>query len=53
MNVDQWRLNPLTTGEQIVEQEYCHVCPDGGHLIIRSGFAPISDGEARIVAGRR
>ncbi|HEX7299716.1 MAG TPA: PAS domain-containing protein [Solirubrobacteraceae bacterium] len=48
----EWPLvRSITTGEEVVDEEYFNVLPDGGRMTIRCSSSPIREDEGRIVAG--
>jgi PAS domain S-box-containing protein len=49
---DEWPVvRSITSGEQVVDEEYFHVLPDGGRLFVRCNSSPVYDSGGRIVAG--
>jgi PAS domain S-box-containing protein len=44
-------VRSLTSGEQVLEEEYFQLGPDGGRVVIRCSSAPVYDAQERIVAG--
>jgi PAS domain S-box-containing protein len=50
--MDEWPLvRSITSGENVVDEEYFNVLPDGSRMIIRSSSSPIYDDDGRIIAG--
>src|SRR3954451_11866683 len=48
--VDEWPLvRSLTTGEEVVDEEYFNLRADGSRLFVRASSAPISDDAGAIV----
>jgi PAS domain S-box-containing protein len=41
----------MSSGEDVIEEEYFNVLADGSHLVVRRSSSPIHDDEGRIVAG--
>jgi PAS domain-containing protein len=51
-DVDEWPLvRSLTTGEEVVDEEYFNLLADGGRLFVRASSAPIFGDAAAIVGG--
>jgi PAS domain S-box-containing protein len=51
-DVDGWPLvRSLTTGEEVVDEEYFNVLADGSRLFVRASSAPIFDDAGAIVGG--
>src|SRR3954470_12219549 len=49
-DVDEWPLvRSLTTGEEVVDEEYFNLRAAGGLLVVRASSAPISDDSGAIV----
>lgn len=49
-DVDEWPMvRSLTTGEQVVDEEYFNVLADGDRLFVRASSAPIFDDAGTIV----
>src|SRR3954466_3193800 len=49
-DVDEWPLvRSLTTGEEVVDEEYFNLHADGSRLFVRASSAPISDDSGAIV----
>jgi PAS domain S-box-containing protein len=49
---DEWPLmRSITTGEEIVDEEYFNVLPDGSRMVIRCSSSPMRDEHGRIVGG--
>jgi PAS domain S-box-containing protein len=49
---EEWPLlRSITSGEEVVGEEYFNVLPDGSRLIVRSHSSPVYDEERRIVGG--
>jgi PAS domain S-box-containing protein len=50
--VEEWPLvRSITSGEQVVDEEYFQVLPDGGRRVVRCRSSPVYDDQRRIVAG--
>jgi PAS domain S-box-containing protein len=50
--MEEWPVvRSMTTGEEVVDEEYFNVLPDGGRLIVRCRSSPIYDVDGAIVAG--
>src|SRR5690242_4934089 len=50
--VDEWPLvRSLTTGEEVVDEEYFNLRADGERLFVRASTAPIVDAAGAIVGG--
>jgi PAS domain S-box-containing protein len=50
--VEEWPVvRSITTGEEIVDDEYFHVRPDGSRLIVRCSSSPVYGEDGQIVAG--
>ncbi|MCW3047860.1 MAG: domain S-box protein [Solirubrobacterales bacterium] len=48
----EWPLmRSITWGEQVIDEEYFHVLPDGSRMIIRSSSSPVYDDDGSVVAG--
>jgi PAS domain S-box-containing protein len=51
-DVDEWPLvRSLTTGEEVVDEEYFNLRADGGRLFVRASSAPIVGDAGAIVGG--
>ena len=51
-DVDEWPLvRSLTTGEEVVDEEYFNLRADGGRLFVRASSAPIFGDAGAIVGG--
>jgi PAS domain S-box-containing protein len=49
---DEWPVvRSITDGEEVVDEEYFHVLPDGGRLVLRCSSSPVHDDAGRTVAG--
>jgi PAS domain S-box-containing protein len=50
--VEEWPVvRSIATGEQVVDEEYFHVRPDGSRLVVRCSSSPVYDKDGQIVAG--
>jgi PAS domain-containing protein len=50
--IAQWPLvRSITSGEEVIGEEYVHLLADGSGLIVRCSSAPIYDDQSQIVAG--
>jgi PAS domain S-box-containing protein len=50
--MEDWPLvRSITSGEQVVDEEYFNVLADGSRLVVRCSSSPVYDDERRIVAG--
>ncbi|MDQ1501751.1 MAG: hypothetical protein QOI86_5091 [Actinomycetota bacterium] len=49
--VDRPPVRSITSGEDVVDEEYFNVLADGSRLIVRGSASPIYDDEGRLVAG--
>jgi PAS domain S-box-containing protein len=48
---EEWPVaRSIATGEHVVDEEYFHVLPDGGRLVVRANSAPVHDAEGQVVA---
>jgi PAS domain S-box-containing protein len=51
-DVDEWPLvRSLTTGEEVVDEEYFNVLADGSRLFVRASSAPMFDDAGAVVGG--
>lgn len=44
-------MRSITSGEEVIGEEYVHLLADGSGLIVRCSSAPIYDEQSQIVAG--
>jgi PAS domain S-box-containing protein len=50
--MDEWPLmRSITTGEEVVDEEYFNVLPDGRRLVVRCSASPLRDEHGDIVGG--
>jgi PAS domain-containing protein len=50
--MDEWPLvRSISSGENVVDEQYFNVLPDGSRMIIQSSSSPVYDDDGRIVAG--
>src|SRR5687768_12934257 len=49
---DEWPVvRSITSGEEVVDEEFFYALPEGGRLFIRCSSAPVRDKAGEIVAG--
>jgi PAS domain S-box-containing protein len=50
--MEEWPLvRSMTSGEEVVDEEYFNLLADGSRLVVRCSSSPIYDDEGRVVAG--